>query len=148
VGQNRLLQAAKNLTLPVRLVDQLRNADVVMTLRNYYRKRPQPIADAETSGIPIYVLRSNTVTQMESCLADIFGLTAEETDPFAKAMRETQEAIQKILAGAKRVELRPQSASIRRWQHQLARDSSLTSFSRGREPRRRVTIVRNEGGSR
>jgi len=147
VGQNRLIQAAKNLSLPVRLVDRLRGADVVMTLRNYYRKRPQPIAEAENSGIPIYVLRSNTVAQMESCLADIFGLTAEDTDPFAQAMRETQEAIQKILTGAKRVELRPQTANIRRWQHQLARESSLTSFSRGREPRRRVTIVRNEGGS-
>ncbi|MBC7258829.1 MAG: AAA family ATPase [Chloroflexi bacterium] len=146
VGQNRLRQAATNLSLPVRLVDDLKSADVVITLRNYYRKRPQPIADAESRGIPIYVLRSNTVSQMEGCLADIFGLTAEEADPFAMAMREAQDAIQKVLAGAKMVELRPQSADVRRWQHQLAREANLISFSQGREPRRRVTILRNDGG--
>ncbi len=147
VGQNRLRQAATNLSLPVRLVDDLKSADVVITLRNYYRKRPQPIADAESRGIPIYVLRSNTVSQMEGCLADIFGLSAEEADPFAMAMREAQDAIQKVLAGAKMVELRPQSADVRRWQHQLAREANLISFSQGREPRRRVTILRNDGGA-
>jgi hypothetical protein len=148
VGQNRLRQAATNLTLPVRIVDELRSADAVITLRNYYRKRPQPIADAENRGIPIYVLRSNTVAQMESCLADIFGLTAEQQDPFAIAMHEAQEAIQKVVAGARMVELRPQSADVRRWQHQMAREANLTSFSQGREPRRKVTILRDNGGSR
>ena len=148
VGQNRLRQAATNLSLPVRIVDELRSADAVITLRNYYRKRPQAIADAESRGIPIYVLRSNTVAQMESCLADIFGLTAEQTDPFAIAMHEAQEAIQKVMSGTRMVELRPQSADVRRWQHQMAREANLTSFSQGREPRRKVTILRNNGGSR
>ena len=148
VGQNRLRQAATNLSLPVRIVDELRSADAVITLRNYYRKRPQPIADAESRGVPIYVLRSNTVGQMESCLADIFGLTAEQQDPFAIAMHEAQEAIQKVVAGARMVELRPQSADVRRWQHQMAREANLTSLSQGREPRRKVTILRNNGGSR
>jgi hypothetical protein len=143
IGQNRLKQAAQNLHLPVAIVKDLRDADVVITLKNYYRKRPQPISKAEQRGVPIYVLRSNTVAQMESCLADIFELEAEVVDPFAMAMSETQEAIQKVLSGAHVVELSPQNAHIRRQQHQMAREANLISHSRGREPHRRVRIYQN-----
>ena len=143
IGRNRLKQAAQNLHLPVAIVREVKDADVVMTLKNYYRKRPQPISKAEQRGVPIYVLRSNTVTQMESCLADIFELEAEVADPFAVAVHETQEAIQKVLSGARVVELSPQKAYIRRQQHQMARDASLISHSRGREPHRRVRIYQN-----
>jgi stage III sporulation protein SpoIIIAA len=143
IGQNRLKQAAQNLHLPLAIVKNLENADVVITLKNYYRKRPQPISKAEQRGVPLYVLRSNTVSQMESCLADIFELEAEVTDPSAVAMRETQEAIRKVLSGARVVELSPQSAQVRRQQHQMAREANLISHSRGREPQRRVRIYQN-----
>jgi hypothetical protein len=143
IGQNRLKQAAQNLHLPVAIVKNLEDADVVLTLKNYYRKRPQPISKAEQRGVPIYVLRSNTVAQMESCLADIFELEPEVMDPFAVATHETQEAIRKVLSGSRVVELSPQKASIRRQQHQMAREANLISHSRGREPHRRVRIYQN-----
>jgi stage III sporulation protein SpoIIIAA len=142
ISQNRLRQAAGNLHLPVRLVDDVHQADVLMTLKSFYRKRPQPISEAERLGVPVYVLRSNTLVQMESSLADIFELSPDETDPFSSAMRETQEAIRKVLTGARSVELSPQAASIRRYQHELARKYNLISHSRGREPQRRVRIYR------
>ncbi len=143
VGQNRLRQAARNLGVPVELVDELRTADIVLTLKNYFRKRPQPIAEAERRGVPVYVLRSNTVTQMESMLADIFSLSPEEDgDPVAAALAEAEEAIQKVLSGAPVVELRPASPEIRKLQHELARSYNLISHSYGREPRRRVRIYR------
>jgi hypothetical protein len=113
-----------------------------MTLKNFYRKRPQPIVEAERLGVPVYVLRSNTSTQMESSLADIFALSPDDMDPFSSAMRETQEAIRKVLTGARSVELSPQAANIRRHQHELARKYNLISHSRGREPQRRVRIYR------
>jgi NMD protein affecting ribosome stability and mRNA decay len=124
------------------IVDALEKAGVVITLKQHYRKRPRVIADAEEEGIPLYVLRSNTIKQMQSCLVDIFGLKVEETDPFAIAIRETQEAIQKVLAGANSVSLSPQNAYIRRRQHQMARQANLISRSRGKEPRRKVRIYR------
>jgi stage III sporulation protein SpoIIIAA len=142
IARNRLNQAASRLHLPVIIVDDLEKAGVVITLKQYYRKRPRVIADAEKDGIPLYVLRSNTIKQMQSCLVDIFGLNVEETDPFAIAIRETQEAIQKVLAGANSVTLSPQNAYIRRRQHQMARQANLISHSRGKEPRRKVRIYR------
>lgn len=145
ISQNRLQQAAKVLYLPAILVDDLRKADVLMTLKSFYRKHPQPIAEAERLGKPVYVLRSNTLIQMESCLADIFSLSAQEVDREAAALRETQEAIRKVLTGVRSVELTPQSSDIRREQHQMVRQANLLSHSLGREPRRRVRIYQNTG---
>ncbi|MFN8455783.1 MAG: hypothetical protein U0401_14140 [Anaerolineae bacterium] len=59
--------------VPIILTEDLNEADILMTLKSYYRKHPQPIVEAERLGKPVYVLRSNTVIQMESCLADIFS---------------------------------------------------------------------------
>jgi hypothetical protein len=140
VGKNRLRQAAQNLHLSVELADDLRRADAVITLKSYYRRRPQPINDAERRGIPTYVLRSNTVTQMESCLADIFGLSVADLDPQTTALRETEEAIRKVLSGQKSADLFPQNSYIRRQQHQMARQANLVSHSYGRDPRRHVRI--------
>jgi hypothetical protein len=64
--------------VPAQFVDDLRRADVVVTLKSYYRKRPQPVVEAEERRLPVYVLRSNTLIQMESFLADLFGVSDAE----------------------------------------------------------------------
>lgn len=143
VGQNRLRQAARTLQVPIIIIEELNEADILMTLKSYYRKHPQPIVEAERLGKPVYVLRSNTVIQMESCLADIFSLSERDTDSLSVAMRETQEAIRRIMSGTRSVELSPQSAPVRREQHELARQANLISHSLGREPYRRVRIYRD-----
>ena len=142
VGQNRLRSAAQNLGVPVEIVNDLRRASAVITLKNYYRKRPQPISEAEERGIPIYVLRSNTVHQMETLLADIFALRVETADPVSLAIDETMRGVEKVLAGAPVVELSPQPPEVRKLQHKLAREANLISHSYGREPNRRVRLYR------
>ena len=156
-SRNRLRQAAEGLQLPIVIVKDLGEADVVLTLRSYYRKRPRAINEAERRGVPIYVLRSNTVAQMESCLMDVFGLedktssrpfnredVPKRPDSLALAMEETRAAIEKVLTGSRYVELSPQNAYIRRQQHQMASEAGLISRSHGKTPRRRVTIYRRD----
>jgi hypothetical protein len=143
IGQNRLRTAASTLKVPVQIVDNLNTADAVMTIKNYYRQQPAPILEAERRNIPIYILRSNTVMQMEQCLVDIFHIPSDPVDIFDEAMRETQEGIQRVLNGSTDdIELSPQSPTIRSQQHQLARAANLISHSYGREPYRRVRIFR------
>jgi hypothetical protein len=143
IGRGRLTQAAQNLGVSVLVVDSLEQANAVVTLKNYYRKHPQPIAEAERRRIPVYVLRANTINQMEACLGDIFGLPVEIEDPVERAIAETQEAIRRILAGSASEELRPASADIRRMQHEMVRAADLVSHSYGNEPRRRVRIFQS-----
>lgn len=141
VARNRLRQAAQEMIVPIEILDDLEGANAVLTLKNHYRNRPRILVDAEDSGIPIYVLRSNTLTQIQNFLAGLFDLD-EGDDRLSRALRETQQAIHQVIAGARMVELSPQNAYIRRRQHEMARSFSLISHSRGKEPRRRVRIYR------
>ncbi|PJF47543.1 MAG: AAA family ATPase [Chloroflexi bacterium] len=142
VSKHRLKQAARQLGVPAVFVDSLDDADVLITAKSYYRQRPRTIVEAEQDNVPIYVLRSNSVSQMESCLADLFGLTDGERIPYESAIEEAEEAIRRVLAGERVVDLSPQNAFVRRQQHQLARASNLVSHSYGKEPMRRVRIFR------
>jgi stage III sporulation protein SpoIIIAA len=144
VARNRLMQAVKRLGVPVVVVSDPGQADVLVTLRAYYRKRQRTIVDAENRGTPIYVLRSNTSNQMQQFLGDLFNLSSSLTgDQVDEDIRqETQAAIDAVLNGERWVELQPASSAIRRLQHQMARQANLTSHSYGKEPRRRVRIFR------
>ncbi len=144
LARNRLQRAASVFGTPVQVVDQISEADVVITTKAHYRRHPRALHEAEGRGIPIYVIRSNTVTQIESCLADILNLTpaeGEEENRLAQALEEAETAIRKILNGeVKYVDLSPQNAYIRRQQHLLARQYNLISHSYGKEPNRYVRI--------
>jgi stage III sporulation protein SpoIIIAA len=142
IARNRLRQAARRMRLPVVIVDDLSEADALVTARSYYRRRSQVIVQAERMGLPIHVLRSNTVSRMESALVDLFNLSETEVDPVAIALRETREAIRRVQAGAHSIDLSPQNSYIRRRQHQIIRQAELISHSYGTEPRRRVRIYR------
>ena len=72
VARNRLYQAGRRLHVPLTLTDDAGQSDMIVTLKNYYRRRPKLIVDAERRGTPIYVLRANTITQMENFLMDVF----------------------------------------------------------------------------
>ena len=144
IARNRLIESARRFKLPLRVVDTLDEADVLLTLKNFYRRRPRLVSDAEQRGISIYVLRSNTVTQMEDFLVDTFELELEEDEDnqLGRALREVQEAIQAVLNGAPSVDLSPQKASIRRQQHEMVRRANLASHSYGKEPNRYLRVYR------
>ncbi len=142
VNRSRLEEAIQSMQYPARAATDLRAADVVFTLKTYYRRKPQQLRDAEAAGIPVYVLRNNSLGQIHEALARI-----TQTEPAGEAtfaLRETQEAIEQVIATSRPVELSPQSAYIRHLQHQLAEQYNLGSESTGREPFRRVRIFKPE----
>ena len=121
------------------VVDSLKDADAVMTLRPYYRRRSGPLRGAEGRGIPIYVLRNNTLQQMEQSLLAMRD--AAGVDPMTAALREAEDAIAAVAFDEQpEVELSPQSSYIRKVQHELATRHGQRSSSRGREPYRRVIV--------
>ena len=143
VARNRLEHAARRLNVPLLLTDDFAEAQALVTLKTHYRRRPRLISDGEKRGLSIYVLRANTVTQMENFLVDLFRLNGKgDADPFNRAMLEAEKAISRIRDGEDYVDLKPQASPIRKRQHQLARQARMQSSSSGDEPRRYVTIFR------
>ena len=161
VSRNRLEHAIAALGVPAAIVRELREADLVVTLKNYYRRKPQPLREAESRGTPVYVLRSNTGTQMESVLFGLFpnavrAVTRPDAEPgdawdpdepsgdaVSQAMFEAETAIGTVIEGGPGIALTPQGSYVRRLQHQMADRYNLASRSRGREPNRRVEIYRD-----
>ncbi len=137
ISRRRLEQAIKELQLPVIIARNPDDADVAMTLRSEYRQKPPGLREVEDRGIPIYVLKANTIAQMQASLTSVFAL---EIDPREAAMAEAEQAIGMVLKMQEPIELAPQNAYIRRLQHQLAERANLVSRSRGREPYRRVRL--------
>jgi stage III sporulation protein SpoIIIAA len=144
VARNRLMQAAKRLGVPAIVVREPSEADALVTLRSYYRNRQRTVVDAEERGMPIYVLRSNTVNQMEQFLSDLFNLSTVQASSgeMDYVRQQTQSAIQAVLNGERWVDLPPGPSLVRRFQHEMARAAELTSHSYGKEPRRHVRIFR------
>ncbi|HID53141.1 MAG TPA: AAA family ATPase, partial [Anaerolineae bacterium] len=141
VARNRLMQAARRLKVRINIVNQLSDADVLVTLKSYYRKRRQLIHDAERRRTPVYVLRANTTSQMESFLVQALNLDmSDSADPFESAIAEAETGIKQVQSGQASIDLRPANSAIRRYQHQMARQADLVSHSYGKEPNRYVRI--------
>jgi hypothetical protein len=94
--------------------------------------------------MPIYVLRANTVAQVEQFLGDLYNLSAMQPirDNMEDIRSETQQAIAAVLNGERWVDLPPGPSLVRRLQHEMARTAELVSHSYGKEPRRHVRIFR------
>lgn len=144
VARNRLQQAAKRLGVPAVVVRDVSEADALVTLRTYYRNRQQTVMEAEQRGMPIYVLRANTVAQVEQFLSDLYNLSAAQPsrDNMDDIRHATQQAIAAVLNGERWVDLPPSPSIVRRIQHEMARSAELVSHSYGKEPRRHVRIFR------
>jgi stage III sporulation protein SpoIIIAA len=144
VARDRLMQAAKRMGVPAIVVKDQGEGDVLVTLRSYYRDRQQAVTQAEHRGMPIYVLRANTVSQMEQFLSDLFNLS-ELVPPAGElelVKNQAQAAIAAVMNGERWVDLPPGPAAVRRLQHEMAREAELVSHSYGKEPRRHVRIFR------
>ena len=143
INRSKLEQAVSNLGIPAKLTNNVQEANVLMTSKSYYRRKPQTIRDAEGAGVPIHVIKSNKSSQMERSLASISD-TREPEDPFSFAIQEAEEAVTQVTEGKPAVELSPQNSYLRMLQHQLAQRYNLKSQSIGREPRRRVQIFHSD----
>lgn len=145
VARNRLEQAAKRLSVPALIVRSPEEADIIMTLRTYYRSRQQVLIAAEERGVPLYFLRSNTINQMEKTLMEVYNLNNSsyaQSDDWQYASQVTEDGIRAVMNGQRWADLPPASAAIRRLQHEMARQSQLVSHSYGKDPNRRVRIFR------
>ena len=143
VNRTRLDQMIKDMRLNVEMVDNLKDAAVMVTSKNYYRRKPQKVRDAEAAGVPIYVLRSNTPPQIRQLLHNLYPLAGvEKADSFNLALNEAEEAVEQVRGGQGSIELSPQSAYIRRLQHLIAERNDVPSQSTGKDPNRRVRVYK------
>ncbi|HEY7343101.1 MAG TPA: R3H domain-containing nucleic acid-binding protein, partial [Ktedonobacterales bacterium] len=149
ISRERLEQAGRHLRVPLEISGDQRLADAVITSRNYYRRQAERLWDGEGERKPVYILRTNTVAQIEQCLSRLFDQRRSQShyssgarnNPTMDAMQEAEDAVHKLLtAHMPHADLAPQNAYVRRLQHRIAERYNLESRSYGKEPNRRVKI--------
>ena len=146
ISRQRLEQAMRATGIGVDVVPDVREADVVVTMRTYYRRKPPALREAEERSLPIYVVKSNTAYQLEQVLLqfrpDATGARGgPRRDPMVEVFRETEDAIARVMEQGRPIELPPANSYVRRVQHQIATRYNLESKSSGKEPQRRVRIL-------
>ena len=154
VGRDKLESAMVESGVPVQIVNELRRADLVLTTKTHYRRGSQLVRIAEANGKPVYVLRKNSLPQLQDFLRSAVGkqyrngerspVADDRPDPpnIERAMQEAEEAANRVLGGEMNVKLAPQRSHIRRLQHMLGQRYNVASTSQGREPDRAVMFYR------
>ena len=145
VNRGRIDQVIKNLGAPIVLVSDMKQAEIVVTTKNYHRRGTQALKDAEKLGKPVFVLRKNTILQIEHFVKAVLKTsnTGISHADRSLAILEAEQAAKRIDSGETEIALRPQNSYLRRIQHQIADDHGLDSSSQGQEPSRRVIISGN-----
>ena len=144
VSKDRLMRAINDLQVSATIAKTPKDADVVLTLKAHEKRQPRTVKDLEDAGLEVSIIRSNTVSQMKTFLMNAFGLEDQKNEE-ESAINEATEAVDKVMTFGKPVELAPQSAHIRRLQHQLIEQHGLGSESRGEVPWRRVIVLPTRG---
>ena len=158
VGRDKLEAAMVESGTPAQIVNELRRADLVLTTKTHYRRGSQLVRIAEANGKPVYVLRKNSLPQLQDFLRTVVaqrnpngpfrGGRAPAAEPqeapnIERAMHEAEEAANRVLSGEEMtVKLSPQRSHIRRLQHMLGQRYNVASTSQGREPDRAVMFYR------
>ena len=147
VNRGKVEQAVRSARIPVKVVRELQAADVFLTTKSHYKRHPQVLVEAETSGRPVHVIRKNSLPQIEQFLRDLVRSQRGRPSGVSPdaAIEEAEDAVERVLAGTEAVELSPQSSYVRRLQHLLAQEYNLRSASNGSAQDRRVTIYRSTG---
>ena len=141
VSRGAIEQAIRVTRSPVEIVDNLDQAQVLVTTKAHYRRGPQAVRMAEERGKPVHVLRSNNPPQIAQFVRSLVFRNGAG-GILDVALQEAEEAVQQVWRGENVVELAPQRSYIRRLQHQVADRYNLMSTSVGEEPNRRLTIFK------
>jgi len=144
-------EVAEELSARVTVLTSVEDADIFVTTKAHYSRRPTAVRNAERGGTPVYVLRRGSREQIRQFLRRFANGGRDnarhepEEDAVSEALAEAEEGARRVLAGERRVELSPQSAHVRRLQHGLARRYNLASSSTGHDPVRRVVVRTRQG---
>jgi hypothetical protein len=143
ISRSRLARAIKQLGLPLAIARRWQDADAVLLLvgSTGLPEDSSFLREARELGLPLIGVRGNTYAQILARLNALYGEADGPSSPRELAIKEAQDAAQRVLEHAAPVELRPQIKPLRRVQHQMAEKFHLRSYSVGREPNRRVRFL-------
>ena len=147
VSRSIVEKIIERLDLNAEITRNVEDADIVIAHKNFAKGGAKVLSTANTYRIQIFYIKTNSMAQIQKVLKEALDIQdASEVlhgyyDDAERALDEAKIAINKILAGAKHIELNPQNQQIRKLQHELVEQHNLESRSVGEGPNRHLRIV-------
>ncbi len=152
INRGLLEQVVRARQLPVEVMGSVDRADVVLSVRQLLGRDPQVRRQAQGLGLPILVIKSDALPQLQRALERLVQRHRPATpspaesdsgalDDAHAALEECRLAVEQVvLAQGQPVELLPRSAAVRQQQVELAARYRLRTavFGHGEQQRLRV----------
>ena len=152
LSEQRLDEAVRRHDWAVQAVEDLMQADVVLSVRQGLGRQPELRRQARDAGVPILVIKSDTLPQVERALERLLmrrdsGAShrdaADSGDQFdaSAALEECRLAVEQVVVPQGRpVELLPRSEDVRQMQADLVTRYRLRSDVFGSSGQRRLRV--------
>jgi stage III sporulation protein SpoIIIAA len=155
LSRQRLEEAVRCHDWPVRAVDDLASADVLLSVRQGLGRQPELRRQAREAGVPILVIKSDSLAQVERALERLLSRQLQvqrEQEPEMSpgqpdradalaALEECRLAVEKIVMPEGRpVELLPRNETVLQMQADLVSRYSLQSDVYGSHDQRRLRV--------
>jgi len=151
VSRSIVEKAIERLDLNAELTRNIDDADLVIAHKNFAKGGAKILSTANEYRLQVFYVKTNSMAQIQKVLKEALCVEDDYHDTIhgyyddaERALDEAKAAINKILAGAKNIELNPQNQKIRKLQHELVEQHNLESSSVGEGKDRHLRIV---GGS-
>lgn len=130
VNRNKLEEVARERHIILKFTDNLNDANMLLTTKHYFLRKPQTIREAESRGLPIYAIRSSKPAQLRQCLDNIYWKRRNQ--------RANQEAADEIMrADEEKMNENNRAESpgsyIKQLQHVLHKRNKAGSFKGSRD---------------
>jgi stage III sporulation protein SpoIIIAA len=153
ISRSLVEQVSRARRLPVEAAGSVELADVVLSVRQQLGRDPHVRRQAQELGIPILVIKSASMPQIQRGLERLLDRRQPENRELAlqvpggdvdddlAALEECRLAVEQVvLPQGQPVELLPRSERVRRLQAELAAHYRLRSADFGRGPERRLRV--------
>ncbi|MBC7545707.1 MAG: AAA family ATPase [Candidatus Sericytochromatia bacterium] len=150
VSRSQLERVIRGMRMPATVTKNLEDADVILLLKSYAKGSAKIMALAEENKVPVYIVKSNTIPQIQKTLRELMNLDTvnggnangydERQAAEAEALEEARVAIEQVAVNNQPIDLPPRDAAIRRQQEQLIGQYHLRAEAIGVDPGRRLRV--------
>ena len=132
-------EASRRHRWPVRVVDDLADADVILSMRQGLGRQPSLRRQARELKVPILVIKADTLPQVERALDRLVSRRGDRSEPAPAGVSQSQDdelagleecrlAVERVVMPEGRpVELLPRTERVRRMQEELVQRYRLRS---------------------
>ena len=96
VSRSQLERVIKNMRVPAQVTKNLDEADALMLLKSYAKKNSKIVSAASARQVPVYIVRSNTIHQIQKSLRQIMQLD-DDAIPEVEQLNEAREVAERAI---------------------------------------------------